>query len=53
MPLGGVVDKLGTSNPRLNKKDNPNWQRICETIEGYAEWKTDYYQNLAGDIVTL
>ena len=53
VPLGGVVDKLGTSNPRLNKKDNPNWQRICDTIEGYAEWKTDYYQNLAGDIVTL
>jgi len=53
VPLGGVVDKLGTSNPRLNKKDNPNWQRICDTIDGYAEWKTDYYQKLAGDIVRL
>jgi len=53
VPLGGVVDKLGTSNPRLNKKDNPNWKRICETIQGYADWKTDYYQKLAGDIVTL
>ena len=53
VPVGGVVDKLGTSNPRLNKKDNPNWTRICETIPGYAAWKKDYYQNLAGDIVTL
>uniref|UniRef100_A0A7S3E2T0 Glycosyltransferase 2-like domain-containing protein n=1 Tax=Chloropicon laureae TaxID=464258 RepID=A0A7S3E2T0_9CHLO len=53
VPLGGVVDKLGTSNPRLNKKDNPNWQRICSTIDGYADWKSDYYQKLAGDIVTL
>jgi len=53
VPVGGVVDKLGTSNPRLNKKDNPNWQRICQTIPGYADWKTDHYQKLAGDIVTL
>jgi hypothetical protein len=53
VPVGGVVDKLGTNNPRLNKAANPNWQRICETIPGYAEWKKDHYQKLAGDIVTL
>jgi 5'-nucleotidase len=53
VPLGGVVNKDGSANPRLNKKANPNWQRICDTIPGYAEWKKDHYERLAGDIITL
>jgi hypothetical protein len=48
-----VVNKDGSANPRLNKAANPNWQRICETIPGYAEWKKDHYERLAGDIITL
>lgn len=53
VPVGGVVTKTGDANPRLNKKANPNWQRICDTIPGYAEWKKEHYERLAGDIITL
>ena len=53
VPLGGVVNKDGSANPRLNKAANPNWKRICDTIPGYADWKADHYQRLAGDIITL
>jgi len=38
------------SNPRMNKAENPNWQRICKTIPGWAEWKTEYYKKLSKDI---
>jgi 5'-nucleotidase len=53
VPLGGVVTKDGSANPRLNKAANPNWKRICDAIPGYAEWKKDHYERLAGDIITL
>ena len=53
MPIGGVVNKDGSANPRLDKAANPNWKRICDTIPGYAEWEKDHYQRLAGDIITL
>ena len=35
-PVGGVINKDGSSNPRLNKAANPNWKRICDTIPGYV-----------------
>mmetsp|Transcript_27618 Transcript_27618/g.49989 ORF Transcript_27618/g.49989 Transcript_27618/m.49989 type:complete len:481 (+) Transcript_27618:62-1504(+) len=53
VPVGGVITKTGDANPRLNKKANPNWQRICDTIPGYADWKKEHYERLAGDIITL
>jgi hypothetical protein len=44
VPVGGVITKTGDANLRLNKKANPNWQRICDTIPGYADWKKEHYE---------
>lgn len=48
-----IKDKMGGDNPRLNKKANPNWARICALIPGYTEYKKLYYENLAGDKVDV
>ena len=49
-----VAHIVGYAAPEQKaRRHNPNWKRICETIPGYAEWKKDHYERLAGDIITL
>lgn len=35
---------------RFDKKNNPNWTRICETIPGFKEFKELEYKKISGNI---
>jgi len=38
--------KISNNKQRTNKKDNPNYVRICEKIEGYDDYKKRQFKNL-------
>ncbi|WP_086933211.1 glycosyltransferase family 2 protein [Agarilytica rhodophyticola] len=39
------------SASRFNKSENPNWERICNIIPGFKEFKEQQYRRLSSEIV--
>lgn len=46
-------DEQDVTADRLDKANNPNWEKICNIIPGFSDWKSQYYKKIAGDIVDV